>query len=191
MEISFNLPHVLKPGSSAGERAAVLGVLRDALKSIIHTTRWDKSYPPTLRLDGQYATFSLPNVFTRDARATDNAYALKALLDALTEVNRIYLYHRPHTPILYDSGVRYGRTQVWEPIPALYQRGYGDCKSLSAALVAERRQVGQDADPTFRFRTRRQGDGTDYHILVQTPQGWEDPSKVLGMGQNENAWFSQ
>lgn len=191
MEISFNLSHVLKPGSSAGERDAVLGVLRDTLKKIILTTQWDRNYPPTFQIDGAYGTFKLPNVFSRDVAERDNAFALRALLDALTEINRIYLYHRPHTPTLYESGVRYGRTQVWEPIPALYKRGFGDCKSLSAALVAERKQVGQDAKAAFRFMPRKDGNGTNYHILVQSPNrnGWEDPSKVLGMGQNEHAWF--
>jgi hypothetical protein len=31
--------------------------------------------------------------------------------------------------------------------------------------------------------------GQQYHILVQTVGGWEDPSRALGMGRNENAYF--
>lgn len=82
----------------------------------------------------------------------------------------------------------YARTQVWEPIPALYKRGYGDCKSLTAALIAQYRLAGKKARPVFRFVPRPDG-GTDYHILVQTERGFEDPSKVLGMGKNEVAKF--
>ena len=119
---------------------------------------------------------------------------LRILLDTLIFINLAYLENHA-VPSLYDSGVVYGRTTLWEPIPALYARGYGDCKSLSAALIAEYRRKGIDCSPVFRW-IRRPNDGyrkgeTDYHILVQTARGFEDPSKVLGMGRNENAHFSR
>jgi hypothetical protein len=82
--------------------------------------------------------------------------------------------------------VRYGRTRVWETIPALYQRGFGDCKSLTAAYIAELQKRGMQADPVFRWIRTPEG-GTDFHILVQTIRGFEDPSKVLGMGSVEVA----
>lgn len=134
-----------------------------------------------------HITFNLPQVFHADADKVENAYALRALLDCLININIAYL--RIHeTPDLYHAGVKYGRTQLWESIPALYARGYGDCKSLTAALVAERRLEGFAAEPVFRFNSNVDG-STDYHILVRTNDGYEDPSKVLGMGQDENARF--
>lgn len=132
-------------------------------------------------------TLSLPWVFYPGANTADNALALRALLECLITLNRAFL--RNHSvPTLYRSGVVYGRTEMWDTIPALYSRRYGDCKSLSAALIAEYRNAGKPADPVFRW-VRNTVDGTDFHILVQTIAGFEDPSKVLGMGQNENAHF--
>lgn len=133
-------------------------------------------------------TFNLPHVFRPGSNPTENAYVLRVLLECLIELNRTYLQFRPQTPELYESGVRYDRTTWWETIPALYGRQKGDCKSLTAALIAQYREQGIEANPVFRFRKNPHG-GTDYHILVQTANGFEDPSKVLGMGQNENAWF--
>jgi hypothetical protein len=134
-------------------------------------------------------TFDLPHVFYPGASPVGNAMALRALLNCLIEINSAYL--RDHTvKSLYNSGVVYGRTQIWDTIPALYQRGYGDCKSLTAALVAERRKQGLQAVPVFRFKQRTDGN-TDFHILVRTPSGFEDPSKVMGMGKDENAWFKR
>jgi len=134
-------------------------------------------------------TFNLPHVFHPGSSPTENGYVLKAMLDCLININLAYL--RDHVvPSLYRSHVVYGRTSLWEPIPALYERGYGDCKSLTAALIAEYIRDGIECAPVFRWiRTKnpkRWGE-TDYHILVHTARGFEDPSKVKGMGQNENA----
>lgn len=104
----------------------------------------------------------------------------------LIAVNLDYL--RFHSvPTLYRSGVRYAKTQKWLSIPALYRDGLGDCKSLTAALVAEYRYNRVFANPVFRFiENKRKGDGIlDFHILVQTSTGFEDPSKVLGMPHSE------
>jgi hypothetical protein len=92
-------------------------------------------------------------------------------------------------PPLYGSGVVYARTVWWESIPALYKRGFGDCKSLTCALVAQLMMQGIEAKPVFRFNPSPTS--TDYHILVQTRNGWEDPSKRLGMGKDENLWFNK
>lgn len=139
-------------------------------------------------------TFNLPHVFRPPRRASelnqlhiDNAYALRALLDCLVNLNLAHLRYHSCKP-LYQSGVVYGRTVWWEPIPALYMRQYGDCKSLATALIAEYRMSGIAANPVFRW-VRNGGDGHDFHILVQTDSGYEDPSKVLGMGKDENAHF--
>lgn len=132
-------------------------------------------------------TFDLPHVFFPGSSSEENAYALRALLDCLITLNRAYL--RNHAvPALYRSGVVYGRTKVWDTIPALYQRGYGDCKSLSAALIAEYREQGIECQPVFRWVQRANG-VKDFHILVQRGNVFEDPSKQLGMGKNENVHF--
>jgi hypothetical protein len=138
--------------------------------------------------------FSLPHVFSGPASPADpelahvdNACALRVLLDALIGLNLAYMRFHQCKP-LYKAGVRYGRTQEWECIPALYRRRYGDCKSLAAALIAQYRLAGVQADPVFRWVVNDDG-GTDYHILVQTNTGFEDPSKVLGMGKDECARF--
>jgi hypothetical protein len=129
-------------------------------------------------------SFEMGHCFGRHSSEREAAEALNALLEALVAVNIAYLKQHRSCPSLYASGVRYGRTVVWDPIPALYQRGYGDCKSLSAALVAEYRMKGIPCRPVFRFNRQR----TLYHILVETPRrngydkkAFEDPSRKLGM----------
>lgn len=134
-------------------------------------------------------SFDLPHVFFAGSHPEDNAHALRALLDCLVTLNQAYL--RNHAvAALYRSGVVYGRTKVWDTIPALYARGYGDCKSLTAALIAEYRLQGKACSPVFRWRERSNG-VRDFHILVQCGDTFEDPSKVLGMGRDENRWFHQ
>jgi len=131
-------------------------------------------------------TFDLRHWFQPNTSLADNAYALRALLDCLISINESYLRNHTVRP-LYQSGVVYGRTQIWDPIPALYKRRYGDCKSVSAALIAQLRKEGTACDPAFRFheRTERGVVIRDFHILVETAKGFTDPSKVLGMGKDE------
>ncbi len=136
--------------------------------------------------------FDLGGSFDSDSVVAD-AETLTSLLEGLVAINRVYLRH--HTvPTLYRSGVVYGRTRVWDSIPALYSRGYGDCKSLSAAKVAELREQGIKARCVHRIAFREDGSNL-FHILVQrppcaeAPDGWEDPSRVLGMGGSEWAHF--
>lgn len=136
-------------------------------------------------------TYDLPHVFRLDTPETENSYALRALLDCLVNLNLAYLLFHPKTKPLYSAGVRYGRTEVWDTIPALYERGYGDCKSLSAAMVAQYRMNGVPARCVHRFIKNKEAGRLDFHILVETAKGFEDPSKVLGMGRDENAWFQQ
>jgi len=131
--------------------------------------------------------FSLPHVFNGRATDLDDARSLRVLLDALITLNLAFLQSYT-VPTLYRAGVRYGRTKIWDTIPALYQKGYGDCKSLTAALIAQYRMAGVECEPVFRF-VRNRDKSKDFHILVQSYSGFEDPSKVLGMGANENARF--
>jgi hypothetical protein len=128
-------------------------------------------------------------VFHPNCKELNNAIVLKYLMDCLIQLNLQYLQEcslsGTYVHPLYKSGVYYDRTTAWDSIPALYQRGYGDCKSLTAALVAERRFSGKDASAVFRSTRTPKGE-RDYHILVQTLRGYEDPSKVCGMGKEEN-----
>lgn len=126
--------------------------------------------------------FELSHVFSEGSTPEENAFALKVLLDALVLLDIGYLQSHPNVPPLYASGVIYERTKNWLTIPSMYQLGYGDCKSLAAALCAER-FVRDGIECRCVFRDARRPDGlTDFHILVQTPSGdYEDPSKVCGM----------
>lgn len=130
--------------------------------------------------------FDMPHVFRPGANHVENALALQALLNCLVALDSAYLQENP-TPSLYGSGVRYGRTKEWDTIPAVIKRGYGDCKSLTAWLVAEKRRQGIECRPCFRWLNRPDGSGAiDFHILVEYPGAkYEDPSRVLGMGANE------
>lgn len=132
-------------------------------------------------------TYNLPHVFFPGSDRTENANVLQALLDMLIHINMIYLQKMKRAghpvPSLYESGVVYGRTRWWEPIPALYDREYGDCKSLTAAIIAEYKMKNVLCRPVFRWSPNPES--TDYHILVQTATEFEDPSKVLGMGKDE------
>jgi hypothetical protein len=132
-------------------------------------------------------TFSLPHVFSAGSDPVDNAQVLRLLLESLIAINRAYLRRHP-VPALYQSGVVYRRTVTWDSIPELYAKKFGDCKSLAAALIAEYRNKGIQADPEFRWYTNSKGE-RDYHILVEMAnQKREDPSRRLGMGARENAW---
>jgi hypothetical protein len=132
-------------------------------------------------------------VFHPSASDTDNALVLRIWLEALIASDRVFLARNPDTVPLYKSGVVYGRTKVWDSTPDLYARRYGDCKSLSATLIAQLRQRGQQAKPVFRFMVNSQTGQKDFHILVQRPKsvycptGWEDPSRKMGMEEYHRA----
>ena len=136
--------------------------------------------------------FDLGFVFNPAASNEDNAEVLRLLLENLIAINRVYLRRYPRTKKLYDAGVVYDRTTVWDSIPDLYVRRRGDCKSLTAALCAQYREAGVPASPEFRFIKDPSGKMM-YHILaiVGGKSGLfggqkahrEDPSRVLGMNE--------
>lgn len=140
------------------------------------------------------AVFSVDRAFRRPSSAVENAKALEALMNTLVCLDAVYIQNRPRLPSLYESGVFYHRTEVWDTLPSLYARGWGDCKSLAALRVVELRRQGVWCRPVFRFDMIpgvpfvRTG-SVMYHILVMFADGrWEDPSKVLGMNyQQEKA----
>jgi hypothetical protein len=126
--------------------------------------------------------FELSHEFSPGSSPEENAFALKVLLGALVNLDIGYLRKHRDVPPLYASGVVYERTKNWLTIATMYELGYGDCKSLVAAVCAER-FVRQGLECRPVFRDLRRPDGlTDFHILVQLPDGtFEDPSKVCGM----------
>lgn len=137
--------------------------------------------------------YNFPHVFYPGSDKVLDAETLRAMIDLLVATNLAYLRACKRqayvVPRLYSGGVRYDRTTWFEPIPALYGRTYGDCKSLSGALIAENTMKGIDTAPVFRFVEYDNGI-KDYHILVAKDDGtFEDPSKVLGMPESEVAKF--
>ena len=132
--------------------------------------------------------FNMSDVFTATSSRLENAECLRALLDCLIAVDVSYLEHHK-APSLYGARVRYGRTEEWERIPDVIRRGGGDCKSLAAWRIAELRKDGHRADPEFRFMPRPRDSIPNFHILVRTANGAEDPSAILGMNKSELAYF--
>ncbi len=200
MQITFSLPHVFFPGSPPIENTHARRILVDCQSQLNQPYQQARSAPALYQVGTRCVVFTLPHAFVPDASIEENSHALKCLLECLVDFNRLFLaYNHPtnYVPPLYESGVFYKRTEVWDSIPALYQRGYGDCKSLSAAYVAQAIRGGRDCAPVYRWIPRPEKNGriprleeggpVDYHILVQEADGsFEDPSKRLGMGRDEN-----
>jgi hypothetical protein len=199
MQIPFDVPQAFDSGSSPEEKSSAKCILRSCLARLRKGSAKPKNV--ALRKTGDSeVTFDLPEVFFPGSSRVKNSYALHALMHCLIALNLDFLKNRQSVitiPPLYDAGIVYDRTLVWDTIPALYSRKdvpgkrtgarrYGDCKSLTAALVAQYRMAGLWCVPVFRFLP---GETTLYHILAETDQGYEDPSKVLGMLKNENSYF--
>ncbi len=201
MDITFNVPHAFHPASTPDGKADALRVLQSCLVRLNSAPAANGVDVAKYYINGRLVVWTLPHVFGLEdgdsleiESRDENAFALRCLLDCLIELNLSYLkYGRPcKLPRLYDlharGGIYYYRTQIWDTLPGLYGRGFGDCKSLTAALVAQYLHEGKECAPVFRFQRRPDGSGAlDFHILVQTADGFEDPSKVLGMGKNEVA----
>lgn len=126
--------------------------------------------------------WDLPHVFYPGSSPEENTRALAILLQCLVDLDDGYLMHNAAPP-LYRSGVIYGRTEVWDTIKACLDKGFGDCKTLTAWRIAELRRAGIEAAPVFRWVARSSNPAVlDYHILVGLPDGsFEDPSRILGM----------
>lgn len=187
MNITFSVLHAFHPGSNPDGNADVRRILHDCLVRLNRAHSTNGVGPAQYWVNGRLVVWTLPQ-FSSDCSKEENAEALAALLDCLVGLNLSYLkYGRSaRIPILYESGVYYERTDIWDTLPSLYQRGYGDCKSLTAAYIAQLTAQGVECAPVFRFIPRTDGSGyMDFHILVQTAEGFEDPSKVLGMGSLE------
>ena len=139
-------------------------------------------------------TFNLSHCFEGVSDSKTEAAVINSLLRCLVNINLAYI--RGHAvPPLYRAGVVYGRTREWEPIPTVMERGYADCKSLSAWLCAEYLARGISARCVHRWVARdvqnveldskmREFSVRDFHVLVQTERGYEDPSAKLGMNKD-------
>lgn len=193
MEIPFYLPYVFHPGSIPVDDAQVRNILLECLSNLEQHT---KVSLVKKQVNGLLChVYRLPKLFILGRHTPDdqleNGKALVILLNALVKLNMSWLKNHPYeVSPLYDTGVRYGRTDEWEPYPSLLARGFGDCKSLAALKVAEYRMKNLRCELTYRHM-RRDSDGfVMYHILVETaPHVYEDPSKVLGMNLNEYSYF--
>ena len=116
---------------------------------------------------------------------------LEHLLEALTMADVAYLLAHPHTPNLYDAGVRYQEEpddrDEWQDIPDTLERRTGDCEDLACWRVAELRVRFGEPKATRRITVdqlpnHRGQVVTTYHISVQHEDGTvEDPSRRLGM----------
>ena len=124
--------------------------------------------------------FNLPWVYRPGSSDEENAVVLRHLLECLVAIDTEYL-SRHHTPLLRESGVRYGRTYEWDSVPSVLKKGVADCKSLTAWDVAERRMRGEKARAIFKVYPSRFG-APDFHIWTETPNGEIDTSAELGMG---------
>jgi hypothetical protein len=113
--------------------------------------------------------------------ASAHPAVLAALLEGLTAASAI-LIRRLGIPPLYHSGVRYQREprgrERWQLAPETYDRGVGDCEDLATWRAAELRLEGVAARPLVYRAGPRQ-----LHVIVATEHGYEDPSRVLGMGK--------
>lgn len=113
------------------------------------------------------------------------AAAIDAALEGLVGIASSELATGAY-PALYDSGVRYVReppgSERWSPPSVVLGRGYGDCEDLASWRAAELRVTGED--PRARARVVRSGPRT-WHAIVERGDGSiEDPSRILGMGDD-------
>jgi hypothetical protein len=186
-QISMAIPQLFQPDSPFGEKAAI----RLAISKCIATLKSLDSRTSVNKAGETQLVFALPHVFHPGSDLGENAAALEPLLECLCDIDLAYRRYHPSRVSLYDSPVYYERTVVWDTTPALYSRGYGDCKSLTATRVSEYRAAGREARPVFRFLPpdQNQKGQFQYHILVLGPYGFEDPSKIKGMAKHENSYF--
>ena len=109
--------------------------------------------------------------------------ALLWLLESMINIARIELKEN-RLPPLYKAGVIYVReetTEIWKDPITVYRDKEGDCEDLAIWRVAELRNNGKKARAYIRYRIHPQTGGYIYHVMVQRPNGLEDPSKILGM----------
>lgn len=109
-------------------------------------------------------------------------------MQALVEINILYLSDYPETPPLYETDVIYQteQTEQWKDVPRIIEDGWGDCEDLACWRIAELRHKGIAARPYIKWRASPTRPGMDrYHAVVRLPDGRiEDPSRSLGMNNH-------
>lgn len=121
--------------------------------------------------------------------------AIKPILEALVTDDQLFL--RMHkVPPIYTSGVRYKeepvntarvsgdmyRIEEFAAIPAVIERGWGDCDDLAPWRCAELRENGEPAKIRIQWKKNPQTGQKLFHIVVRRADGRiEDPSLLLGM----------
>jgi hypothetical protein len=114
---------------------------------------------------------------TRTARSEGE---LQALLRALCRRNLAIMTANPRGfPPLTQTRVRYQRepvrTEDWQDAQQLLNSGRGDCEDIACYEAVRLFLSGVEA----RVILKRSSVG--WHVLVWTPHGPYDPSKLLGM----------
>jgi hypothetical protein len=141
------------------------------------------------RRTGPYRITYALDLFNPSAPRQMSRDALDIMLRNLFEIDSLYLRYFPHTPLLYQSGVRYMEEppgqEDWQDIPTTLRLGIADCEDLAVWRAAELNvRYGIAARPIFREQKRPNGSYL-YHIQVLLPEGYnpriEDPSRILGM----------
>lgn len=118
----------------------------------------------------------------RNLSSQDAASCIAAFVEALVQVNMLYLSRTSSVPKLHTSGVRYNENECWRDIPALLRTGEGDCKSLCAWRIAELRAHDKSAlVHVVYLGNTRSTDEDLFHVQVRRGGVIEDPSRFLGM----------
>lgn len=125
-------------------------------------------------------------------------HELQFALECMVAINRLYLQTHPATPRLYNSGVVYAEEPHEDDsvaaseeriasIPEVLRLGWGDCDDLVAWLCAERQiRDNLPAQPRVVLEHVSPDGSHHWHCLAVYPNGSaEDPSAVLGMGEND------
>jgi hypothetical protein len=112
--------------------------------------------------------------------------ALEKLCDVAVDLNVIYLREHPETPQLYSTGILYrletSRSEDVYTIPFILERGRADCDGLACWRAAEIRLLRGPSRWHSRVRLQRASQDPrerDYHAVVTTRTGFEDPSTVM------------
>lgn len=134
--------------------------------------RYLQKHPDTTRLYDAGITYAVPDQVAED-RLSDAA--IERVANLLQKEGA-----EPHT-ISIVRRILNGVEEFLD-IPALYQRGKGDCNELAPVRIAELWRAGVNASPWLTKLPNERG-GLTYHALVRWPDGSsEDPSLILGMG---------
>lgn len=133
----------------------------------------------------QRISFVLDLFKGREDRKVSNQ-VLRYLLDALTQIDALYLQRHPEVPSIYDSDVLYCEEppgqEDWQDVPTCLRMRCCDCDDFGPWRAAELQvRHGVPARAVVHGKTREDG-AMLYHVRTELPDGrLEDPSMTLGM----------